>query len=63
MPEVTYGGKDGEKLELEVDPNLVAVRTHSRRSLREGPVRRPESALLEGHGVGPELPRSRGRGL
>ena len=48
MPEVTYGGKDGEKLELEVDPNLVAIRTHSRKSLREGPVRRPESALLEG---------------
>src|SRR4029434_10998991 len=47
MPEVTYGGKNGQKLELEVDPSLVAVRTYSRRSLREGPVRRPESALLE----------------
>lgn len=47
MPEVTFGGKDGQKLELEVDPDLVAVRTYSRRSLREGPVRHPESALLE----------------
>jgi subtilisin family serine protease len=46
MPEVTYGGKNGTTVELEVDPDLLAVRTHSRRSFREGPVQRPEAALL-----------------
>jgi hypothetical protein len=46
MVEATYGGEDSETLQLEVDPDLVAVRTHSRRSLREGPVQQPEAALL-----------------
>jgi len=48
MPEVKYGGKNGKTVELEVDENLLAVRTRSRRSFREGPVPRREAALLEG---------------
>ena len=48
MPTVTYGGKQGEKVQLEVDPNLVAVRTRSRRSFRSGPVTGPEAAALQG---------------
>lgn len=47
MPKVKYGGKDGKTIQLEVDPNLLAVRTRSRRSFREGPVPRPEAALLD----------------
>lgn len=27
MPEVRYGGENGKAVQLEVDPNLVAVRT------------------------------------
>ena len=48
MPEVMYGGRQGERLRLEVDPDLVAVRTRSRRSSREGPVAGPEAAALDG---------------
>ena len=48
MPEVMYGGRQGERLQLEVDPELVAVRTRSRRSFREGPVAGPEAAVLDG---------------
>ncbi|HEY5847238.1 MAG TPA: S8 family serine peptidase [Microlunatus sp.] len=48
MPTVTYGGKQGEKVQLEVDPNLVVVRTRSRRSFRSGPVTGPEAAALQG---------------
>jgi subtilisin family serine protease/photosystem II stability/assembly factor-like uncharacterized protein len=51
MPQVTYGGQDGETIRLEVDPDLLAVRTHSRRSLRAGPVPRPEAALVDGMDV------------
>jgi subtilisin family serine protease len=47
MPKVTFGGKRGTAVELVTDPELVAVRTHSRRSFRAGPVPRPEAALLE----------------
>ena len=47
MPEVRYGGENGETIQLEVDPDLVAVRTTNLRSLREGPVRPPEAALLD----------------
>lgn len=47
MPSVTYGGKGGQTVKLEVDPDLLAVRTHSRRSFLSGPVRRPEAALLD----------------
>lgn len=47
MPTVTFGGKEGEKVQLEVDPNLVAVRTRSGRSFRAGPVAGPEAATLE----------------
>src|SRR5512144_1066217 len=46
MPKVTYGGKQGETIELEVDPNLLAVRTRSRRSLRDGPTPGPDAALV-----------------
>jgi hypothetical protein len=46
MPEVRYGGEDGKTVHLEVDPNLVAVRARRGESLREGPVPRPEAALL-----------------
>src|SRR5215212_1649473 len=47
MPDVKYGGKHGETVRLEVDPDLLAVRTRSRRSFRAGPVARPEAALLD----------------
>ena len=46
MPQVTYGGKHGETLQLEVDPELVAVRTRSGGGLQEGPVAGPEAALV-----------------
>ncbi|MEJ3744639.1 S8 family serine peptidase [Actinomycetes bacterium KLBMP 9797] len=48
MPQVTYGGRQGETVELVEDPELVAVRTRSRRSLRAGPVPGPEATLVEG---------------
>src|SRR5262245_28728340 len=47
MPEVKYGGKEAKPMQLEVDPDLLAVRTHSRRSFRAGTVSRPEAALLD----------------
>jgi hypothetical protein len=47
MPEVTYGGENGKTVRLEVDPDLVAVRARRGRSLREGPVKPPEAALVE----------------
>jgi Subtilase family len=47
MPEVTYGGENGKTIQLEVDPDLVAVRARRGRSLREGPVPPPEAALLD----------------
>ena len=46
MPEVTYGGENGKTVELEVDPDLVAVRARRGGSLREGPVQGREAALL-----------------
>ena len=46
MPEVSYGGENGRKIRLKVDPDLVAVRARSGDSLREGPVPGPEAALL-----------------
>lgn len=48
MPQVTYGGTNGETIQLEIDPDLLAVRTRSRRSLRAGPVPAPEAELLDG---------------
>lgn len=48
MPSVTYGGSGGQQVELEVDPDLLAVRTLSRRSLRSGPVAGPEAAVVDG---------------
>jgi subtilisin-like proprotein convertase family protein len=48
MPEVKYGGKNGQTLQLEVDDSLIAVRTRSHRSFRAGPVSRPEAAMLDG---------------
>ena len=47
MPEVRYGGQNGKTIQLEVDPDLVAVRARRGRSLREGPVPPPEAALLD----------------
>ena len=47
MPQVTYGGKQGETVDLVVDPDLLAVRTRSRRGLRAGPVPSPEAALVD----------------
>jgi subtilisin family serine protease len=47
MPTATFGGKSGEQVRLEVDPNLVAVRTRSGRSFRHGPVSGPEAAALQ----------------
>ena len=46
MPEVRYGGEDGETIQLKVDPDLVVVRARRGESLREGPVPSPEAALL-----------------
>ena len=56
MPEVRYGGRNGERLQLEVDPELMAVRTRSRRSFRDGPVAGPEAALLDGMELVLEFP-------
>lgn len=47
MPEVRYGGENGKVVQLVEDPDLVAVRTRRGRTLREGPVQRPEAALLD----------------
>src|SRR5215213_2117702 len=47
MREVRYGGQNGKTIQLEVDPDLVAVRARRGRSLREGPVPPPEAALLD----------------
>jgi Subtilase family len=47
MPEVRYGGGNGKTVQLEVDPDLVAVRARRGGSLREGPVPRPEARLLD----------------
>jgi hypothetical protein len=46
MPEVTYGGQNGETIQLKVDPELVAVRARRGESLGEGPVPGPEAGLL-----------------
>ena len=46
MPEVRYGGEDGETIQLKVDPDLVVVRARRGESLREGPVPGPDAALL-----------------
>jgi hypothetical protein len=46
MREVRYGGENGKMVQLEVDPDLLAVRVRRGGSLREGPVPRPEAALL-----------------
>ena len=58
MPEVMYGGRQGERLQLEVDPELVAVRTRSGRSLRAGPVAGPEAAVLDGMDLVLEFPEA-----
>jgi Subtilase family len=47
MPEVRYGGGNGKTVQLEVDPDLVAVRVRRGGSLREGPVSPPEAGLLD----------------
>ena len=47
MPQLRYGGKQGQVIQYEVDPDLVVVRMRSKQSFRSGPVPRPEAALLE----------------
>src|SRR5215212_9052460 len=47
MQEVRYGGENGKRVQLEVDPDLVVVRARRGGSLREGPVPRPETVLLD----------------
>jgi subtilisin family serine protease len=47
MPQYKYGGKTGQPMELEVDPELLAVRTHSQRSFRAGVVPGSEAAALD----------------
>src|SRR5262245_4828097 len=47
MPVVRMGGKKGQRIQLEVDDDLLAVRTRSRKSFRAGPVPRPEAAVLD----------------
>lgn len=47
MPILRYGGKKGQTVHYEVDPDLVVVRTRSKKSFRSGPVPRPEAELLE----------------
>jgi hypothetical protein len=47
MPTLRYGGKKGQIVHYEVDPELVVVRTRSKKSFRSQPVPRPEAALLE----------------
>jgi Subtilase family len=47
MREVRYGGENGKTVQLDVDPDLVAVRARRGGSLREGPVPRPEAGLLD----------------
>lgn len=58
MPSIRYGGKQGKPLQYEVDPELVAVRTRSKRSFRGGPVLRPEAALLEEMDIVAEFPEA-----
>jgi subtilisin family serine protease len=48
MPDVRFGGKDGAVLHLKEDPDLLVVRTHSRRSLRGGPVSGAEADAVAG---------------
>lgn len=47
MPKVRYGGRAGTPVDLVVDEDLLVVRTRSKKSLRGGPVPRPEAALLQ----------------
>lgn len=56
MPAIRYGGKGGYTQQLEVDPDLMAVRTRSKRSFRSGSVQRPESALLDEMDLVAEFP-------
>lgn len=48
MPTVRYGGADGQVLELDEDPDLVAIRTRSRRSVRELDVDPVRERVLDG---------------
>jgi hypothetical protein len=47
MPEARYSGEDGKSIQLEVDPDFVAVRTCLGRSLREDPVQRSAVPRLD----------------
>ena len=43
-----YGGRKGRAHELELDPQVIVVRTHSRTPLREGRVGRRARQVLAG---------------
>ena len=56
MPLLRYGGKKGKAIHYEVDPDLIAVRTRSKKSFRSVPVQRPEAVLLEDMDIVAEFP-------
>lgn len=58
MPQIKYGGKHGTSIQYEVDPDLLAVRTRSKRSFRAGSVLRPEAAILDDMDVVAEFPEA-----
>jgi subtilisin family serine protease len=58
MPILRYGGKKGAAIQYEVDPELLAVRTRSKRAFRGGPVARPEAALLDEMDLVAEFPEA-----
>ena len=58
MPQLRYGGRLGQVIQYEVDPDLLAVRTRSKQSFRSGPVPRPEAALLEEMELVAEFPEA-----
>jgi subtilisin family serine protease len=58
MPQLRYGGKQGQVVQYEVDPDLVVVRTRSKQSFRSSPVPRPEAALLEDMELVAEFPEA-----
>lgn len=47
MPQVRYGGANGTSFELEESRDMLAVRTHSGRSIRGLTMAGPDTALLE----------------
>src|SRR5215208_6941270 len=62
MPEVRYGGQNGKTIQLEVDPDLVAVRAAWQVASRRARTASGSGAAGR-DGDGAELPPSRGRSL